>query len=110
MFNIEGEHNTNNPMVQGLPQLFTPGLLAELTSEDKVLSNLREAARTKDFEKFKSSAKNVAQFFKLSAEMNDVLVVDNRLAIPEKLRNAVLNWLHKDHPGQLAMLDAANYI
>ena len=64
----------------------------------------------KDFEKFKSSAKNVAQFFKLSAEMNDVLVVDNRLAIPEKLRNAVLNWLHKDHPGQLAMLDAANYI
>ena len=31
VFNIEGEHNTNNPMIQGLPQLFTPGLLAELT-------------------------------------------------------------------------------
>ena len=108
VFNIEGDNN--NPLLQGIPQLFTPGLLAELTTEDKVLNNLREAARNKDFEKFKNSAKNVAQFYKLSAEMNDILVVDNRLAIPEKLRNAVLNWLHKDHPGQLAMLDAANYI
>ena len=109
VFNVTGDTNSN-PLLQGIPQLFTPGLLAELTTEDKVLNNLREAARNKDFEKFKNSAKNVAQFYKLSAEMNDILVVDNKLAIPEKLRNAVLNWLHKDHPGQLAMLDAANYI
>ena len=42
--------------------------------------------------------------------MNDVLVWDNRLAIPEKLKNAVLNRLHKDQPGQLAILYVANNI
>ena len=39
-----------------------------------------------------------------------ILIVDNRLAVPSSLRSAVLQWLHKGHPGQRALIDAASYL
>ena len=42
--------------------------------------------------------------------VDDCLLVDNRLAVPEKLRQAVLRRLHQGHPGQEAMLEVSNYL
>ena len=39
-----------------------------------------------------------------------IILNDNRIAVPEALQKAVLNHLHKNHPGQLAMIDAASYM
>ena len=40
--------------------------------------------------------------------VDDCILVDNRLAVPEKLRQAVLKRIHWGHPGQEAMLDVSN--
>ena len=40
--------------------------------------------------------------------VDDCLLVDNRSAVPDKLRQAVLRRLHQGAPGQEAMLEASN--
>ena len=42
--------------------------------------------------------------------VDDCLLVDNQLAVPDKLRQAVLRRLHQGHPGQEAMLEVSNYL
>ena len=66
--------------------------------------------KNKDYKKFASVDKNLAHFYQMGIEKDGILIIDNRLAIPTKLRSACLNWLHRDHPGQLAMIDAASYL
>ena len=97
-------------VARGLRQLFTPGLLEELTAEDPILSQLCKAVKNRDYERFCQVDKNLSHFYHMSSEQNGILIVDNKIAIPTKLRQACLNWLHRDHPGQMAMLDAADYL
>ena len=49
----------------------------------------------------------MAQFWPKAAVVNNCVIVDNRLAIPETLRQAVLARLHRSHPGQEAMMSAS---
>ena len=42
--------------------------------------------------------------------VDDCILVDNRLAVPEQLRLAVLKRIHRGHPGQEAMLDVSKYL
>ena len=37
-------------------------------------------------------------------------MVDNRIAVPSSLRQAVLSHVHRAHPGQQAMIDAVSYL
>ena len=42
--------------------------------------------------------------------VNNCVVIDNKLAIPEPLRQAVLTRLNRSHPGQEAMMTASEYL
>ena len=44
------------------------------------------------------------------AVQDDCILVNNRLAVPVQLRQAVLKRIHRGHPGQEAMLGAAQYL
>ena len=52
----------------------------------------------------------MAQFWSKAAVVNNCVIIDNKLAIPEALRQAVLARLHRSHPGQKAMMSASEYI
>ena len=52
----------------------------------------------------------MAQFWPTAAVVNNCVVIDNKLAIPEPLRQAVLTRLHRSHPGQEAMMTASEYL
>ena len=52
----------------------------------------------------------MAQFRTKAAVVNNCVLIDNKLAIPEQLRSAILIRLHRSHPGQAAMIDASEYI
>ena len=52
----------------------------------------------------------MAQFWSKAAVVNNCVIIDNKLAIPEVLRPAVLARLHRSHPGQEAMMSASEYI
>ena len=100
----------DNTVARGLPQLFTPGLLEELTAEDPILSQIWKAVENRAYEKFCQVDENLSHFYPMASEQRGILIVDNKIAIPTKLRQACLNWLHRDHTGQMAMLDAADYL
>ena len=51
----------------------------------------------------------MAQFWPKTAVVNNCVVLDNKLAIPEALRQAVLALLHRSHPGQEAIMSASEY-
>ena len=79
----------------------------------KQVTNINQmciAAKEGSYEKFAAADKNMGHFFQLAKNEDGILIIDNRLAIRSKLRNACLNWLHRNYPGQMAMVDAANYL
>ena len=83
-----------------LPGLFDADLLAELTAEDRFLGPMKRAITNKDITSFNKLGAYMAQFWPKAAVVNDCVVIDNKLAIPEALRQAVLARLHRSHPGQ----------
>ena len=44
------------------------------------------------------------------AVQDDCNLVDNRLAVPVQLRQAVLKRIHRGHPGQVALLGVSRYL
>ena len=52
----------------------------------------------------------MANFWDDASVINDCIIIDNRVAIPTCLRKAVMARLYTTHPGQEAMVDAAQYL
>ena len=96
--------------IVGWPGLFDAELLAELTAEDRFLGPMKRAITNKDITSFNKLGAYMAQFWPKAAVVNDCVVIDNKLAIPEALRQAVLARLHRSHPGQEAMMTASEYL
>ena len=96
--------------IVGLPGLFDADLLAELTEEDRFLGPMKRAIINKDIISFNKLGSYMAQFWPKAAVVNNCVVIDNKLAIPEPLRQAVLTRLHRSHPGQEAMMAASEYL
>ena len=96
--------------VVGLPGLFDVDLLRELTGEDRFLGPMPTAIINKDVQSFNKLGTYMAQFWTKAAVMNNCVLIDNKLAIPEQLRSAILTRFHRSHPGQAAMMNASEYI
>ena len=96
--------------IVGLPGLFDADLLAELTEEDQFLGPMKRAIINKDVTSFNKLGAYMAQFWPKAAVVNNCVIIDNKLAIPEALRQAILARLHWYHPGQEAMMSASEYI
>ena len=76
--------------IVGLPGLFDADLLAELTEEDRFLGPMKPAIINKDVTSFNKLEAYMAQFWPKAAVVNNCVIVDNKLAIPETLRQAGL--------------------
>ena len=96
--------------VVGLSGLFDVDLLGELTGEDPLLRPMRTAIINKVVQSFNKLRAYMAQFLTKAAVVNNCVLIDNTLAIPEELRSAILIRLHRSHPGQAAMIDTSEYI
>ena len=111
MFKISEENPDGNKIAKGLASVFTPGIIAELTDEDKTLLKLKRARIANDYNAFKKVDPSFAQFYNISLVSEEgLLLIDNRIAIPEGLRKPILNHLHRGHPGHEKMIDAAMYV
>ena len=94
--------------IVGLPGLFDADL--ELTEEDRFLGPMKRAVINKDITSFNKLGSYMAQFWPKAAVVNNCVVIDNKLAIPEPLRQAVLTRLHRFHPGPEASMAASEYL
>ena len=93
-----------------LHNILDADLLGELTTEDCELGQLRKHILAKNREGFQRLGSYMANFWDDASVINDCIIMDNRIAIPTCLRKAVMARLHKTHPGQEAMVDAAQYL
>ena len=96
--------------IVGLLSLFDVGLLAELTDEDDFLGPMKKAILDNDVHSFSKQGLYVAQFWPVASVGDNCILIDNKLAIPFKLRSAILTRLQQSHPGQQAMIEASEYI
>ena len=83
----------------GLPGLFRADFLAELTEEDRFVGPMKRTIVNKDATSFNKLGSFMAQLWTKAAVVNDCVIVDYKLVIPEALRNAVLARLPRSHPG-----------
>ena len=94
----------------GLHNILDADLLGEFTTEDSQLCQLRKHILAKDREGFLRLGSYMANFWDDASVINDCIIIDNRVAIPTCLRKTVMARLHRTHPGQEAMVDAALYL
>ena len=100
-------NETNGPL--SLEKLFDKSLLAELVSEDTWMDRLRRVVERNDRHGFELMGPYTNPLWHHMSVVDDCLLVDNRLAVPEKLRQAVLRRLHQGLH-QEAMLEVSNYL
>ena len=96
--------------ILGLPGLFDADLLAERTEEDRFLGPMKRAIVNKDVTTFNKLGAYMAQFLPKAAVVNNCVIINNKLTIPEPLRQAVLARLNRSHPGQEAKMSASECI
>ena len=98
----------NGPL--SLTKLFDRSLLAGLVTEDTWMDRLRRVVERNDRQGFELMGPYTNPLWHQMSVVDDCLLVDNRLAVPDKLRQVVLRRLHQEHPGQEAMLVLSNYL
>ena len=90
--------------IDNLSKLFDKSLLAELTTEDTWMDRLIRVIESGDKQGFELMGPYTNPLWSEMAEQDDSSLVNNRLAVPVQLRQAVLKRIHRGHPGQEAML------
>ena len=99
----------NQKSLTGLVGILDSDVLSELTDEDTSLCLMKRALINRDYEGFCRIDPYIKSFWHFAA-VDGCIVVDNRIAIPICLRKPLLSRIHTSHAGQLAMVDAEQYI
>ena len=96
--------------LDNLSNNFDKSLLAELTSEDTQMDRLRRVIERGDKPGFELVGPYTNPLWSQMAVQDDCTLLDNRLAIPVQLRQAVLKRIHRGHLGQESMLGVSRYL
>ena len=90
--------------------LFNENFLALETMSDPHLREVRDCVESKDWERLKQFDPVYHRIRDSLANMNGVLVYDEKIVIPKKLRPKFVQFIHAAHPGQLGMTAASEYM
>ena len=92
-----------------LTQLFTKGFLAVLTSKDAVLKEVRDCVLQNDPQRCKEVNPYLFSYWRDLHVRSGCVCVDERVAIPHSIQDAVLESLHLTHPGSWGMITLGQY-
>ena len=92
-----------------LNQLFAKSFLAVLTSKDAVLREIRDCVIQDDEARCKEVSPYVHSFWKDLRVKSGCLCVDQRVAIPNSIKEAVLESIHMTHPSSWGMISLSQY-
>ena len=92
-----------------LTQLFTKGFLAVLTSKDTVLKEARVFILQNDAQRCKEVNPYLFSYWRDLHVRSGCVCVDERMAIPHSIQDAVLESLHLTHPGSWGMITLGQY-
>ena len=92
-----------------LTQLFTKGFLAVLTSKDAVLKEVRDCVLQNYPQRCKEVNPYLFSYWRDLHVRSGCVCVDERVAIPHSIQDAVLESLHLTHPGSWGMIALGQY-
>ena len=114
-FSNEGQNSPNLELSEeevfknNLTQLFTKGFLAVLTSKDAVLKEVRDCILQNDPQRCKEVNPCLFSYWRDLHVRSGCVCVNERLAIPHSIQDAVLESLHLTHPGSWGMITLGQY-
>ena len=95
----------NDQLLNQLDSIFNQDLIAAMINRDTVLPEIRDCIINEDQARCKSLSKQIhAKWGSLSVN-NGCILVDNKLAIPNILKESVMDVLHSTHPGAWGMTE-----
>ena len=92
-----------------LTQLFTKGFLAVLTSKDAVLKEVRDCILQNDPQRCREVNPYMFSYWRDLQVRSGCVCIDERVAIPHSIQDAVLESLHLTHPGSWSMITLGQY-
>ena len=92
-----------------LTQLFKKGFLAVLTSKDAVLKEVRDCILQNDAKRCKEVNPYLHSYWRDLHVKSGCVCVEERVAIPHSIQDAVLESLHLTHPDNWGMITLGQY-
>ena len=92
-----------------LTQLFTKGFMAVLTSKDAVLKEVRDYILQNGPQRFKEVNPYMFSYWRDLHVRSGCVCIDERVAIPHSIQDAVLESLHLTHPVSWGMITLGQY-
>ena len=90
--------------------IFNTKLIAAMINRDTVLREVRDCIQTGDEQRCKKLSKQIHAKWRSLSVHNGCVLLDNKLAIPNSLKEWVIDVLHSTHPGAWGMTELGQRI
>ena len=104
---------TDSPQVMSFERVvgkvFSKGLIASLTSKDAVLKEVRDCIIRGDEERLKALNPYLHSYWRDLHVTGGCVCMDEKVAIPNALKDALIDDLHASHPGSWGMVCLAQH-
>ena len=93
-----------------LNKVFSEKFLAILTGKDAILKEVRDCVIRNDADRLQEISPYLFSYWRDLSVKHGCVCLDERIAIPKTIKDAVLEDIHSTHPGSFAMLSLAQNI
>ena len=90
-------------------KIFSKSLIASLTSKDAVLKEVRDCILTNNESRLKELNPYIQSLWRNLHVRSGCVCVDEKVAIPNVLREALIDEIHASHPGTWGMICIATH-
>ena len=93
-----------------LNKVFSKKFVAILTGKEAILKEVRDCVIRKDPDRLQEISPYLFSYWRDLSVKHGCVCLDERIAIPKAIKDAVLEDIHSTHPGSFAMLSLAQNI
>ena len=97
--------SSDDQLPQELDIIFNKQLIAAMINRDTVLREIRDCILNNDQARCKQLSRQIHAKWNSLSVNNGCILVENKLAIPNILKDSVINVLHSTHPGAWGMTE-----
>ena len=99
---------TDTQLDKAIRDVFSSTLIAAMTNRDAVLREIRDCITLGDEQRCKAVSRQIHTHWNQLSVNDGCILLDNRLTIPNAMKEAVIDVLHATHPGAWGMTELAH--
>ena len=104
------EEADDTMFTETLNKVFSKKFLAILTGKNAILKEVRDCVIRNDADRLQEISPYLFSYWRDLSVKHGCVCLDERIAIPKSIKDAVLEDIHSTHPGSFAMLSLAQNI